>query len=179
MKYTKVYCGIFLTIISVVLFISSLFLPAFTTSGESGPDIISGVDAAILGPIIGIVSLFAPGGFFYGILIFGTWLVNPLFVNLVVRKFDRKRTSWKLIYGVNLLALSFALLGPLCDEKMKFKEGYLVWLCSIMLISYSFCFPNPVKAKISPKIRERENKIIRYKPLPSADIRGMQKLRRR
>lgn len=179
MKYTKVYWGRFLAIVSVILFVISLFLPAFTMSGESSPDIISGIEAAILGPVIGMFLPFAPGGFFFGIIVLGTWIVNPLFINLVVRKFDRKRTSWKLIWIVNLLTFSFAFLGPLCDDKMKLKGGYFVWLCSIMLISYSFHFPNPVKAKVSPKIGERENKKIRYKSLPTADIQGMKKSRRR
>ncbi len=177
MKYTRVYWGRFLAIVSVILFIKSLFLPAFTMSGESSPDKISGIGAAMFGPISGIFLLFDK--FFFGIIVLGAWIVNPLYVNLVFRKFDRKRTSWKLIYIVNLLALSFAFFGPLCDDEIKFKAGYFVWLCSIMLISYSFCFPNPVKAKERPKEVERENRKIKYKSLPSADIRGMQKVKRR
>ncbi|GAL85129.1 hypothetical protein MYP_2357 [Sporocytophaga myxococcoides] len=185
MKYTKVYWGRFLVYLSIVLFFVSFFLPAFTLMDEGSLETIQGFSAALLGVFLGILALLsADKNSLYVITLLSAWFANPLYVFLVIVKLKKQRLRW-INWGPSLLAFSFIFWGTMRDAAhleegdMKLQIGYFVWLCSIMLISYSFHFPNPVKAKIGPKIGERVNKKVRYKQLPSADIRRMQKLRRR
>lgn len=185
MKNTKVYWGRFLVYLSIVLFFVSFFLPAFTLMDEGGLETIQGFAAALLGVFVGILALLlADKNSLYAVILVSAWFANPLYVFLVIVKLKKQRLRW-INWGPSLLAFSFIFWGTMRDAAhleegdMKLQIGYFVWLCSIMLISYSFHFPNPVKPKERPKEVERENKKIGYKPLPSADIRGMQKSKRR
>ncbi|WP_028979343.1 hypothetical protein [Sporocytophaga myxococcoides] len=152
---------------------------------EGRPETIPGFFAALLGFFFGIFALFSGDkNLLYAIIPLSVWFANPLYVLLVIIKFNRQRLRW-INWVPSLLSFSFIFWGTMKDKAhlevgdMKLDVGYFVWLCSIVLIGFSFHFPNPVKVKKRGKEGERENRKIKYKSLPSADIRGMQKVKRR
>jgi len=121
-------------ILSVLLFIVSLLLPAF---GK-----LNGLSAWVFGPF----------GLFYGASPTNfTWLANPLlFCSWIALAIGSSR--WTLILGVTALivGLSFMVLAPrfglVTDESgvprfvIGYRSGYWLWLLSMGLVCFGRLF---------------------------------------
>lgn len=169
---TNPYLGRFLACLSIILFLISFSLPAFTIINEAGkPEEIHGILAAIFGVIFVVLDSKTMGAC---LLLLGVWAANPLYVLLIVLRFTRNEVAPQLSWLPSVLAFLFFFFGSIYEWRI----GYLIWLCSIMLMSYACQVPDPVKVKKdAPVIRDVRNK-QKVKALPFVDIRGMKRTRK-
>jgi len=107
-RYTDLFSGVFLFIVSVIMFITALSFKALTTS-TVGPDFIP----KVISVFIAILSIFLIVNAFRGIKNQGNGQLNSLnYEEINTEKIKTKVTSYKTMLLTLLLMISYLILMP-------------------------------------------------------------------
>lgn len=129
---------------SIILFLLSLFLPAFTYQTSSHIDGLMALTMSLLPAIFGILGTIQGHTDFFGTI---SWFANPILFSSWIFLF-RKSRNRALFTSVLAFVLSLLFLTthtiPVPDnnnmENISVSYGYFMWLASILcacVVSYS------------------------------------------